>query len=365
MQPRHRRPPPLQAAFAQLSGSSVEQMTMASTEPDKDFIYILETIETLVAAKKDLPTIHVTHDHLSRMIDDLAARIQYDWLHNADRILLPCQVMSRLLKLYGALKDTPQAMSVWNTIADNKRVSALYSSPGCNDTRMHYHLLSIFSNLQSENINNQVVEKGIVEAFDCHSAISTTQEEPNKSSAKPEEPSLSEDDSSVSEDESDQPSKVSKPTKKLSWSIPVANARFPDKHLWGSCTALDYNSEAGTLVVQEVDKPKVKAGSKVSVEVRRLTHIRHDSSKLHIRLIFKVDGKYIVDLRMHTMDDGEDLVKKLTAIGPEGFQAGLQIGLVKNLSHIMDEREPVGAQKRDSVVESNGKRAVKKAKPSE
>ncbi|KAL8958319.1 MAG: hypothetical protein Q9193_004598 [Seirophora villosa] len=296
---------------------------MASTEPDKDFIYVLETIETLVAAKKDLPTVHVSHDRLSRMIDELAKRIQHDWLHNADRILLPCQVMSRLIKVYVALKDTPQAMSVWNTIADNKRVSALYSSPGCNDTRMHYHLLSIFSNLQSENINNQVVENGVVEAFDCHSATSMTQEEPHKTSGKPDESSVSEDDSSISENESDQPNKVSKSTKNLSWSIPVANARFPDKHLWGSCTALDYDHEAGTLVVQEVDKPKVKAGSKVSVEVRRLSHIRHDASKLHIRLIFKADGKYIVDLRMHTMDDGEDLVKKLMAIGPEGFQAGI------------------------------------------
>ncbi|KAI4184133.1 MAG: hypothetical protein LQ348_004593 [Seirophora lacunosa] len=338
---------------------------MASTEPDKDFINVLETIETLVAAKKDLPTIHLSHDRLSRMIDELAKRIQHDWLHNADRILLPCQVMSRLLKLYVALKDTPQAMSVWNTIADNKRVSALYSSPGCSDTRMHYHLLSIFSNLQSENINNQVVENGVVEAFDCHSETSMTQEEPSKTPTRPEESSVSEDDSSVSENESDQPSKASKPTKNLSWSIPVANARFPDKHLWGSCTALDYDHEAGTLVVQEVDKPKVKAGSKVSVEVRRLTHIRHDASKLHVRLIFKADGKYIVDLRMHTMDDGEDLVKKLKAIGPEEFQAGLQIGIVKNLSQIMDEREPVGAQKRNSVIESNGKRVVKKVKPSE
>lgn len=36
----------------------------------------------------------------------------------------------------------------------------------------------------------------------------------------------------------------------------------------------------------------------------------------------------------------------------------------KNLLNIMDDREPVGAQKRDSIIESNGKPVAKKLRRS-
>ncbi|KAI4285299.1 MAG: hypothetical protein L6R35_004690 [Caloplaca aegaea] len=89
-------------------------------------------------------------------------------------------------------------------------------------------------------------EKDVVGAFDCHGAISTQQEEP-----------------SVSENDPRVHSKVKKSTATYSKSNPVAYARsrFPDKHLRGSCTTLECGPEAGTLVFQDVNKPRVKPGS--------------------------------------------------------------------------------------------------------
>ncbi|KAL9018091.1 MAG: hypothetical protein Q9185_004624 [Variospora sp. 1 TL-2023] len=348
MQPRSCRPPLLQAAPTKHSlvtprlfcavfhppgfttrariGTEVDPGDMASTEKDKNFLIILEAMETLVAAKKDLPAIHVSHDHLSRMIDDLANQMYHDWLHNGDRVLLPCQVMSRMLKLHVSVKEIPQSLRVWSTIADNKRIGSTYTSPGCKDAVIHRHLLSIFGSLESENIDNQVVQKAVLEAFDYHSAITANQEEREATPAADQERSTApakDEESGLSEIDRVPPRQARKPTAKRPWSIPVASARFPDKHLWGSCMALDYDPQAGTLVAQEVDKPKVKAGSKVSVDVSCLTHLRHDASKLCIRLVFLAEGKYIVDLRMHTKHDGEDLVRKITAIIPEGLQVGL------------------------------------------
>ncbi|KAL8646502.1 MAG: hypothetical protein Q9210_006112 [Variospora velana] len=325
-------------------GTESKPGDMASTEKDKNFLIILEAMETLVAAKKDLPAIHISHDHLSRMIDDLANQMHHDWLHNGDRVLLSCQVMSRMLKLYISVKEIPQSLRVWSTIADNKRIGFMYTSPGCKDAVIHRHLLGIFGSLQSENIDNQVVEKAVLEAFDYHSAITARQEERKATPAADEERSAA-----PAKDEESDLSEIDL--------VPPRQARKPTVNTHGQSQS---RPPAGTLVAQEVDKPKVKAGSKVSIEVSCLTHLRHDASKLCIRLVFQAEGKYIVDIRMHTKEDGEDLVKKITAITPEG----LQVGLVKNLLDIMDDREPVGAQKRDSIIESNGKPVAKKARRS-
>ncbi|KAL8752328.1 MAG: hypothetical protein Q9184_005768 [Pyrenodesmia sp. 2 TL-2023] len=334
---------------------------MAAPTAAKSFGAILIDLNTLISARREVPDGQKLSDNIARMIEDSSRQLNNLYQFHTSDEEPSCQNHSLLLGVHGSIEDIPVAAKILGDLLKSeviaRRVLQL-TPPGCKDFQVHRSLQKIWESLQSSNVQDKAFKQAVLEAFTMHSCPPTdngrasgnrdmvpmlgsgptngkrlkgglekinTRRSDDRSTRDKRARSRS-DSIELPNPEPRNDQKVSGSRKmikarrskgKNEWSIPVASVRFPDKLLWGECLAIIYDAARGFLVAQDVDKATAKAGSELEVAISRLTHLCHCPSNQYIQLHFDDFDRFVLDIKVHTKDDGEELIEKILYNGPE------------------------------------------------